>query len=41
MIGETKWEKGMATFFKSFTRATVRYFDLANAAEARTWLTET
>ena len=38
IIGETKWEKGMATFCKPFTMATVRYFDAAKAAEARGWL---
>lgn len=40
MVGETKWQHGMATFCKPFTKATVRYFDHAKAAEARTWLTE-
>lgn len=40
MVGETKWQHGMATFCKPFTKATVRYFDHAQAAEARTWLTE-
>ncbi|MEO6223087.1 MAG: STAS/SEC14 domain-containing protein [Vicinamibacterales bacterium] len=40
MVGETKWEHGMATFCKPFTKATIRYFDHADAAEARTWLGE-
>ena len=40
MVGETKWEKGMATFCRPFTKATIRYFDHANAAEARKWLAE-
>ena len=35
MVGEKKWQEGMATFCKPFTRATVRYFDHAAAAEAR------
>lgn len=39
MIGETKWQQGMALFCKPFTRAEVRYFDHAAAAEARGWLT--
>ncbi|MDR3455935.1 MAG: STAS/SEC14 domain-containing protein [Verrucomicrobiae bacterium] len=40
MIGETRWEKGMATFAKPFTKATIRYFDHAKTAEARKWLGE-
>ena len=28
----------MMTFYKPFTKATIRYFDQANAAEARKWL---
>jgi hypothetical protein len=40
MVGETKWEQGMATFCKPFTKATIRYFDHAHAVEARTWLEE-
>lgn len=38
IIGETKWEKGMATFCKPFTMAEVRYFDHTKTAEARDWL---
>ena len=41
MVGEKKWQHGMATFCKPFTKATVRYFDHADIAEARKWLTET
>ena len=40
MVGDKKWEHGMATFCKPFTSAKVRYFDLANAAGARLWLGE-
>ncbi len=40
MIGETKWQHGMATFSRPFTKAAVRYFDHANAADARAWLNE-
>jgi hypothetical protein len=40
VVGDKKWEHGMATFSKPFTRATIRYFDQANAAEARKWLRE-
>jgi hypothetical protein len=38
IVGETKWEKGMAVFCKPFTGAKVRYFDRTQAAEARDWL---
>jgi hypothetical protein len=40
MVGERKWQQGLAACFKVFTKATVRYFDNANAAEARKWLDE-
>lgn len=38
MVGEETWQHDMANFCKPFTRATVRYFDHAIAAEARKWL---
>jgi hypothetical protein len=40
MVGEKKWQQGMAMFGKPFTKATIRYFDHADIAEARTWLAE-
>jgi hypothetical protein len=40
MVGENKWQEGMATFCKPFTKATIRYFDHTEAAEARKWLEE-
>ena len=40
MVGEKKWQHGMATFCKPFTKAAVRYFDHADAVEARKWLAE-
>jgi hypothetical protein len=40
MVGDKKWEQGMAAFCKPFTRATIRYFDHAETAEARKWLSE-
>jgi hypothetical protein len=40
MIGEKKWQQGMAMFCKPFTKATIQYFDHAKAANARLWLDE-
>ncbi len=40
IVGEKKWQAGMATFCKPFTTATVRYFDHTKEAEARAWLDE-
>jgi len=40
MVGETKWQHGMATFCKPFTRAQVRYFDHADIIKAQEWLEE-
>lgn len=40
MIGETKWQRGMATFCKPFTKASVRYFEHADAAEAHQWVAD-
>jgi len=41
MVGEAKWQQGMAAFCKPFTKATIRYFDHTDAAEARKWLMST
>lgn len=38
IVGEKRWQQGMASFCKPFTKATVRYFDHIDAAEARNWL---
>lgn len=40
VVGETKWQHGMAVFCKPFTAAAVRYFDHAAVSEARAWLAE-
>ncbi len=40
VVGEKKWQEGMATFCKPFTTATVRYFDHAEAVDARSWLND-
>ena len=40
IIGTKPWQHGMATLFAPFTKATTKYFDHAEAAEARKWLAE-
>ena len=40
IVGESKWEQGMATFCKPFTMAKIKYFDQSQADEARKWLGE-
>jgi hypothetical protein len=40
MVGDKKWEHGMAAFCKPFTKANIRYFDHADEAAARSWLGE-
>jgi len=38
MVGNSRWEQGMATFCKPFTKAEIKYFDHSAALEARKWL---
>ena len=40
LVGDRKWEAGMAVFCKPFTTATIRYFDEARAEEAHQWIME-
>ena len=40
IVGESKWEEGMATFCKPFTSAKIKYFDHAKLDEARKWIAE-
>jgi hypothetical protein len=40
LVGDKKWEAGMAAFCKPFTTAKVKYFDVAQAEEAKSWLAE-
>lgn len=40
VVGEKKWQEGMATFCKPFTKATIKYFDHAEVTDARKWLGE-
>lgn len=38
LVGEKRWEAGMAVFCKPFTTATVKYFDHTDTEEARHWI---
>jgi len=40
MVGDRKWEAGMAAFCKPFTTAKVRYFDVSDMDQARQWIEE-
>ena len=41
IVGEKKWQEGMASFCKPFTKAEVEYFNHDHLAEANVWLHET
>lgn len=38
MVGQSKWEQGMAAFCKPFTTAKIKYFDESKLDEARAWI---
>lgn len=38
IVGEKRWEAGMAVFCKPFTTATIKYFDVSRLDEAREWI---
>ena len=40
MVGDRKWQHGLAEVFRPFTKAEARYFDRAQIAEAREWLNQ-
>jgi hypothetical protein len=40
LVGESRWEAGMAVFCKPFTTAKVQYFDESKANEASVWIHE-
>ena len=40
IVGDNKWEKGMAFIARPFTMAKVHYFDIAEWDEAERWLKE-
>ncbi len=38
VVGERKWEAGMAAFCKPFTTAKIQYFDQTKSGDAWTWI---
>jgi hypothetical protein len=38
LVGERRWEQGMAAFCRPFTTAAIRYFDRADADHAHRWV---
>lgn len=38
VVGEAKWQHGMAVFCQPFTAAKIRYFERAKVDDARAWL---
>jgi hypothetical protein len=40
IVGETRWEQGMAVFCKPFTTARIKYFDHSQLETARAWVAE-
>lgn len=41
IVGESKWEQGMAAFCKPFTTAKIKYFDRSLLDQAREWIKST
>jgi len=40
MVGDKKWEQGMASFCMPFTTAKIKYFDHEHREQALAWLAE-
>jgi hypothetical protein len=40
IVGDSKWENGMAVFCKPFTTAKIKYFDVHDLDDARQWIRE-
>ena len=40
MVGNSKWEQGMAIFCRPFTRAKIRYFPESEREQALSWIAE-
>jgi len=38
IVGDKKWEKGMAAFCKPFTKAEIGHFEMSQLEEAREWV---
>lgn len=38
IVGDSRWEKGMALFCKPFTSAKIRYFDQSELEAAQGWI---
>ncbi|HTQ40402.1 MAG TPA: STAS/SEC14 domain-containing protein [Pirellulales bacterium] len=38
LVGQNRWEAGMAVFCKPFTTAKIKYFDLTAIEEAKQWI---
>ena len=38
IVGESKWQEGMAVFCKPFTTAKIQYFDHSKLDEATAWI---
>lgn len=38
IVGDSAWEKGVASFCKRFTNAAIEYFDISKIDEARAWI---
>lgn len=38
IVGESRWESGMAAFCRPFTTAEIEYFNIDRLAEAREWI---
>ncbi|MEZ6087825.1 MAG: STAS/SEC14 domain-containing protein [Pirellulaceae bacterium] len=40
LVGDARWESGMALFCKPFTSATVKYFEISELEVARQWIAQ-
>jgi SpoIIAA-like len=40
LVGDSKWEAGMAAFCRPFTTAAIRFFYAPKADEAHQWISE-
>ena len=38
VVGESHWQQGVSLFFKPFTSAVVRFFDMQRIDDARQWV---